>query len=250
MIKRRISKEIYIISFIITAGIFALGLLLGLFVENQRVGMINEKERIQALELRSLQLQYQFINVFSEEDNCGVLSKAFDDSVLSLEKTRERIENYVNDAAVNEYEFELLKREYSLSQINYWLLAERVKKTCENDVVTLLYFYGDEKQCPDCSSQGVVLTYLKNKFGMKLLNFVFDGNTEEPMIQLLKKVYSVDTYPTLIIDGKKYSGFTDKENLLKVICPKYNEFTEVCEDYIDPFNIAKKNQTSSIKNKI
>ena len=62
MIKRKISTSIYVVSFILTAGIFFLGLLLGLVVEDNRVDFINDRERAQSLDYNSLQLQYQFIN--------------------------------------------------------------------------------------------------------------------------------------------------------------------------------------------
>ena len=93
MVVRKISKEKYIIAFLITMGIFALGLLLGLVIESQRVEYVQFKDRAQSLDFTSLQLQYQFIDEFSQEKNCEALTKTFDENIKNLEVTRVKIES-------------------------------------------------------------------------------------------------------------------------------------------------------------
>ena len=226
---RTLSKEKYIVAGAITFGIFLLGLFLGLAIEGKRVNYIESVGRKQNLDFSSLQIQYAFIDQLSQEKNCLAVQKTFEQNINNLESTRIRLENFDRDATLNKNEFDLLKNEYILAQIRYWLLAERTRELCGSDIVNILYFFSDEKECPDCEKQAFVLTYLKKKFKDKLLIFSFDSKFEsEPMIGLLKITYNVSKYPTLVVGGKPSSGFKDKDSILEEICPYYKEKTEDC----------------------
>lgn len=232
---RSLSRDKYIIAGAITIGIFLLGLFLGLAIEGKRVNYIESASKRQNLDFSSLQLQYAFIDQLSQEKNCLAVQKTFEQNINNLESTRIRLENFDRDAKLNKNEFDLLKNEYVLAQIRYWLLAERTKKLCGADIASILYFFSDEKECPDCEKQAFVLTYLKKKFKDKLLIFSFDSKFEsEPMISLLKKTYDVSDYPTIVLEGKTRSGFTDKDEILKEICGYYREKTGSCAGIIKP----------------
>lgn len=226
---RSLSKDKYVIAGAITVGVFLLGLFLGLAIEGKRVNYIESVSRKQNLDFSSLQLQYAFIDQLSQEKNCLAVQKTFEQNINNLESTRIRLENFDRDAKLNKNELELLKNEYILAQIRYWLLAERTRKLCGSDIVSILYFFADEKECPDCDRQAFVLTYLKKKFKDKLLIFSFDSKFEsEPMISLLKKTYNVTSYPTIVIEGDAGNGFQDKNTILREICNYYKQKTEDC----------------------
>ena len=226
---RKLSRDKYIIAGAITLGIFLLGLLLGLAIEGKRVNYIESVSKKQNLDFSSLQLQYAFIDQLSQEKNCLAVQKTFEQNINSLESTRIRLENFDRDATLDKNEFDVLKNEYLLAQIRYWLLAERTRKLCGADIATILYFFSDEKECPDCDKQAFVLTYLKKKFKDKLLIFSFDSKfVAEPMIPLLKNTYDVSIYPTLVIEGKPKVRFQDKDSILKEICSYYREKTQDC----------------------
>ena len=228
---RKLSKDKYIIAGTITLGIFLLGLFLGLTIEGKRVNYIESVGRKQNLDFSSLQLQYAFIDQLSQEKNCLAVQKTFEQNINNLESTRIRLENFNRAATLNKKEFDILKNEYLLAQIRYWLLAERTRELCGADIVNILYFFSDEEECHDCEKQAFVLTYLKKKFKDKLLIFSFDSQFEaEPMIPLLKKTYNVSIYPTIVIGGKPYAKFQDKNSILRDICKYYKEKTDGCTE--------------------
>ena len=229
---RKVSKDKYIIAALITAGIFTLGLLLGLVIEGKRVSYIEEVSKGQNLDFSSLQLQYAYIDQLSQENNCEAVSKTFEKNIENLETTRLRLENFDDKARLNKLEFDLLKREYTLAQIRYWLLAKKTKELCGDDIVTILYFFSDEEECSQCDNQAFVLTYLKKRFEEKLLIFSFDSKfTEEPLINILKTTYDISTFPTIVIEGEKYEGMTKTEEVLEEICPYYKSEIEECSGY-------------------
>ncbi|MBI2653333.1 hypothetical protein HYX02_00840 [Candidatus Woesearchaeota archaeon] len=226
---RKLSKDKYIIAGLITFGIFFLGLFLGLAIEGKRVNYIESVSRKQNIDFSSLQLQYAFIDQLSQEKNCLAVQKTFEQNIQNLESTRTRLENFDREARLNKNELDILKNEYILAQIRYWLLAERTREVCGADIVNILYFFSDEKECADCEKQAFVLTYLKKKFKDKLLIFSFDSKFEaEPMITLFKNTYNITTYPTIVIEGKPRKKFQDKDSILREICTYYKEKTEDC----------------------
>ena len=232
MVTRKASKDKYVIAALITGGIFVLGLLLGLVIEGKRVSYIDDVSREQNLDFSSLQLQYVYIDQLSQEKNCEAVSKTFEKNIENLETTRLRLENFDESAKINKQDFDLLKREYTLAQIRYWLLAKKTKELCGDDIVTILYFFSDEEECSQCDNQAFVLTYLKKRFKEKLLIFSFDSKfTDEPLISILKTTYDISTFPTIIIEGNKYEGITKTEEVLEEICSYYSSEIEDCSSY-------------------
>lgn len=230
MVRLQIIKSKYLIAAVITLSIFLLGALLGFTIEGKRLQYAQRLSEKQALDYNSMQLQYVYVNEFNKEEDCPAFSKVFDESVRQLEATRARVEQYEQDSSlINREDFELLKREYIIQQLRYWLLAKRANELCDADRVSILYFYPSKKDCPDCENQAYILTYLKSKFGERLLNFALDARREdEPMIAILKSTYSITKYPTLIVGDKKIEGFISQENLLKEICSQYNTPPDGC----------------------
>lgn len=226
---RDLRKDRYIFAGLITLGIFLLGLFLGLIIEEKRVQYIQSEARLRNLDFNSLQLQYAYIDQLSQENNCEAVSKTFDTNLDQLEEARIKLEDFDANAKINKQEFEILKREYIQAQLRYWLLSKKRKEICNDDTVSLLYFFSDARACPECDNQAFILTYLKLKFKNKLLNFIFDSKiSDEPMVELLKKTYDIKTYPTIIVENKKFQGFTSKATLLKEICQHYKHKTEDC----------------------
>src|SRR3989338_1876937 len=171
---REVSKGVYLIAFLITLGIFLLGMFLGLVVDAKRVNYIDRVKEEQVQDFNSLQLQYQFLDILGKKENCDAISKGFQEAMLSLENTRVRLETYDKNSQINKKEYELLKRDYTLAQLKYLFLTEKSQQLCPNNQSTILYFFSDEEICPRCNEQAFVLTYLKKVFKDHLLNFAFD----------------------------------------------------------------------------
>lgn len=230
MVARKLSKEKYIIAAFITFGIFFLGMLLGMVIEEKRIGYIEALSQQQRLEFNSIQLQYLYIDQLSQEENCVGISETFEENLNSLESARIRIENYNKNARASKEEFDFLKRDYTIVQLRYWLLAKRTKQACNLEIVSILYFYAED--CPSCDEQAFILTYLKKRFKEKLLVFaLYSSFEQEPMIKILKKTFNITINPTLIIEDKKFEGLISRETILKEICSHYTTEIEDCEAY-------------------
>ena len=222
-----LNRRRYILAGILTAMIFVLGLLIGVVVEGKRVQLIQDVSQESKVDIGSLQLQYAFMDQLSQVGNCVAFEKGFNKNLESLETARIKLANYQSDATVNRREFELLQRNYIISQVEYMLLSMKAKSLCKTDVVNVVYFFS--KKCDQCDDQSFLLSFLKQKFGDRLFLFGFDTSFDkEPLLNLLVTTYNVQDYPTLIIEDKKHVGFMSKENLTSTICAGYKNPPQGC----------------------
>jgi len=228
-VERHISKRTYLLTAIITAGIFLLGMLLGLVVEGKRVTLMQSMYEQERVNLASSQLQFEYLSQLTSKESCPTIYEVFTKNTVALEDAQERLLNFQKDSTLNTAEFETLKRQYVVEEMRYYLFAKKVKDICGTDIVRLLYFYSDDKNCPDCKEQEFVLNYLKLNLKDKLLIFALDEKfDQEPMISILKSQYNLTRYPAIAIENEGILGFQSQDSLKQVICPKYNETPQIC----------------------
>ncbi|MFW6046208.1 MAG: hypothetical protein ACOCP4_00155 [Candidatus Woesearchaeota archaeon] len=217
---REVKKTRYFFAAILTILIFAFGLLLGFYLENVRISEMYEELKVEKIEFSDLELQDRYVNFLGKKGQCDRLYQIFYDSMSELDDKRIRLENYFDMSQVKTEEYNTLKREYTISSLNYWILSQQIKEYCDGDFGIILYFYGDDTQCPSCSDMGTHLTYIKRLLESNVLIFSLDSNLEGT-VQTLKKVYDVKDYPTLIINEEKY-GYMNNREILEKLCEEGN----------------------------
>jgi hypothetical protein len=219
-VKRKISVQRYIVAGVITLLVFALGVLLGLITDYERVQYLENRYAANDLEYRSLQLQYSFLALAADDrSGCPAFEKASENAVEELGKSLDQVEQYQKISASQEDEYLSIARRYTLDNLRYWLLIEEAKQRCPIDKLSVLYFFSLEN-CPSCPDQGVILTYYKKRFNDQLLVFPInvDLAKDEPMIDVIRSTYGVETYPSIVVEGFTFSGVIPKEELGPLIC--------------------------------
>ena len=232
--KRKISIERYLIAGIITFLIFSLGLTLGFVLDYKRVSWIEETSKEQELSYQSLQLQYLYLNTLEDtKKSCDVLSTTLQSTLITLSETLGALERFKEDTKLNEKAYKALLRKFTIDNLNYWLFAEKSKKSCDMDAVSILYFFSGE-DCDICPNQGIVLSYFKRIFEEDLLIFPIDTDLkeEEPIIGTLESVYNIQSYPTIVIEDAPYRRIVPKEELGRIICNLYKTPPKDCENYL------------------
>ena len=232
--KRRISLERYIVAGVLTFLIFTLGLSLGFILDYKRMAWVEETGKGQELNYKSLQLQYLYLNTLENtEKSCDVLSNTLKSTLVTLSETLDDLEEFKKDTKINKKEYSALLRKFTIDNLNYWLFAEKSKKSCNVDTVSILYFFSREN-CKICPNQGVILSYFKNIFGENLLIFPIDVDLkkDEPIISLLESVYDVTSYPTIVIDETPFRRIVSKDELGNIICGRYKTEHTDCEKYL------------------
>ncbi len=200
-------------AFSITAVIFGFGMFINAKLDQQRYGDIqNIQDRI-ALDLLSSETQFDLL----QESSC----KNVGDSVLSdeLNSLAEKL-SYMEANNQKDSELDYLKRYYSLLEIKDYLLMKRLSEKCKSKPISVLYFYGNKDDCPECEKMGFVLTYLREQYP-DLRIYSFDSNLSLSAIDTLKSVYAVNSHnlPALIISENTYTGFRDID-AIKILIPE------------------------------
>jgi hypothetical protein len=230
VVDRKPSKGKYVAAFFITSLIFLLGLTIGLVVDNERVRALENANRMQNLDYESIQFQYLFMNSLESSGNttCVVLQKTIENSMKDLSKSLEDIQNYDKESNFNDDEFDLISRKYILDNLKYWLFAERAKKECDFDAVTILYFH-TSSNCPNCPDQGTVLTYYKEKLQDRILIFPIDISSDAPEVNVLRARYNITELPSIVVDDKVYVGLVNRKDIANIICRYYDDKPDFCE---------------------
>jgi hypothetical protein len=215
---RKISKDKYMLAGVITFLIFALGLTLGFIIEDHRYNLIEEVNMEQEVKYLSLQMQYVYLNAFSNYDNCPIISATLKETIEDLSDSLGEVIEFEEDNDASDKRKQLVMQRYLLDNLRYWLLATESKEKCDLDIVPIVYFYSTD--CPSCPNQGTILTYFKKLFGEKVLVFPInlDFRYDEPMVEIVMSQFNVTKQPTLIIDDKKYEGVIKKEQMKEIIC--------------------------------
>jgi len=229
VVKRRISRGKYFLAGFLTILIFSLGLTLGALLDNYRVKYIEDVSRQQEAEYKSLQFQYLYLTTLEEEgQSCPVLRATLEKTVNDLSSSLNKFLEYEKKTQLNKQDYNIAARMYLLDNLRYWIFAKKSKEKCGLDIVNILYFYSED--CTVCPSQGIILSYYKKIFGEKLLVFPINVDLEdEPMIKILLENFDITTYPTLIIEGKKYEDVVRKDELKELICSSFENADE-CEE--------------------
>jgi hypothetical protein len=220
VVRRSVGKSHYIIVGVITLLIFVLGLSIGIIIDFARLKYTEDINEQQKVDYQSLQLQYLYLSDLEDNsDSCAILRVALEESIEELSFSLEKFQKYQKDTTINEEEYMRVERKYTLDNLRYWIFSQKVKKTCDDDVVNILYFYSTE-ECEICPNQGTILTYFKKKLMDKLLVFPIDLDLEEDekFLKILRIQYNITQLPTLIINDDVYPGIQTKEELSGIIC--------------------------------
>jgi len=214
---REIKKSRYIIAAILTFAIFSAGLIVGIFVEKQRVSELEQISREGISKISSLQLQLEYLNSLENGRYCSIMKEVLQKNIKDYRRALDKIEGFKEKGIFVKDQYQLLKREYIIAELRYWLLAQKADKSCDYNRTTLLYFYTAD--CDACKNrQGPILTHLKSKYGKKLLIFSIDHELDEPMVEILKQRYNITQVPALVVDANTtYQGVVSDQKLQRIL---------------------------------
>lgn len=198
----------YIVSLIITIGIFMTAFFLGDFFSKRKVVEIKDIQDSIAIDILSSETQFSLLSELSCQD---VSSANLSDELASI---AEKIEFTEKNSSVNATKLIELKKYYTLLEIKDFILTRKIAERCGKKISPILYFYTTKDNCSECTRQGYVLSELRAR-NDHLRVYSFDYALATPALKSLISLYKVrDTeLPTLVIGEKKYTGFQDIETL-------------------------------------
>jgi glutaredoxin len=182
---------------------------------------INYLNRARVTELSAIEDQLS-INALSLETQFSLLETAPCDSAATTTTFTTELADFGSRLSYAEEQLGSdnaqvvrLKERYSLLEIRDYLITKRLAQACGTKPITVLYFYSNSGDCPDCDKAGYALSYLRNTYP-SLRVYSFDYNLDLGALKTLITVSKIkNTLPAFVINGAHSYGFTDLEDLEK-----------------------------------
>ncbi len=207
-------RKILLVSLIITILIFLAGLLLGLSLDDTRISDIVNNLNQNELNRESYLVEQDFIKV-AGGNICDLSRPRINELSTELAKLGQLLTRYESKGILKASEYEYLKRKYFLLEIKTYTLFTNLRKECDYNFTTVLFFYDQDHQ--DSLNQGYVLdSFVQN--GKNVHIFSFDRNFKEQAIGTLIIHYNVTQAPTLVLNNEIIKeGLTSVDELKTII---------------------------------
>jgi len=223
MVKKREKPNYkrHLIILTLTVVVFFIGTFIGNQLDSSRLDDLNVKFEDETIHLQQIITGEKFISYLISSDKldekgCEVVEDLYLSNINLLGKTRDRLEQYTKEAE-NPEEFLRIRKSFTEQQINFWILANKIQKSCDSGFNTILYFYSNTGNCESCDNQGIYLSYVKKKLQEDV--FIFAMNLDvDTSARMLRDFYNVSSedFPTLIINEKKY-GYSTKDEIFEAL---------------------------------
>jgi len=207
--KKAINKKKLIIVAVLSSFIFFTGFIISSELSRSQMSELSNMEEEIKLDVLSLETEYELaLDQPCQFIQLETLNKKLDELGTKLSFMEFKVSE--DDA-----EFENLKKYYSALEIKHWLFTRKVQEECGSDMIAIAYFYSS-KDCADCASQGRVLTYLKTD-NPNIMVYSFDLALDFGALNTFKKVYGINSAPSMIINDKTYTGLINSEDLSELM---------------------------------
>jgi len=209
--EKKLDWKKHILIFFITLLIFGSGFFLSNFFFEKRIVQIRDLQQDLTIDILSLETQFSLLTQIP----CEKLKEV--DLTQQLSDVSQKLTSIGHGLGQKNPDFLRFKKYYSILEIRYWLLLEKAAKECDSDLVSIIYFYADEKECLECENQSYVLSYFREKYPF-LRIYSFDYDLSLSVVQALKSIYSLKKdLPITIINDKVYYGFKGKNALEEIL---------------------------------
>lgn len=189
---------------VFTIMVFAVGLLLGAYLETNRADNLNRILQNSEIDLLDEQLRSRTITDFNL--SCG----------LSVNNTFEFADRIYNEAMKLEDDdsatkftddLKIIHKRYDLLRTLLWVQSIELKKQCSNNFHSVVYLYQYESDDVNTRALQISLSRLmlelKNNHPGEILLIPIAGDSNLASVNLVLKEYNISKLPVIIVDEKK-----------------------------------------------
>lgn len=206
---KKIEYAKYVITFIVTAGLFATIFYVSKVVSDDKLNYIKNEQDELSINLLSSEIQFSLL----KEGGCTVTGTSF--LAHDIQQLGQRLNFMEGQLGADNVDVVSLKKYYSLLQIKDYILTKELASRCKVKPITIIYFYKDN--CDECVKQGYVLDQFSEKYPTARV-YSFDSNIKLAAIKTLENMNIVsETKPAIVVDGITYSGFKTLEDIEKIL---------------------------------
>jgi len=197
----------YILSFLITAALFATILYTSNYFSERKLAEVKNIQDKIAIDILSSETQFALL----EASSCKFVgSTSLSTELSSLE---EKLAVTEQDRGTDDSEIQSIKRFYTLLQIKDYFLMKKIAEKCKTSPLSILYFYSSKAECTDCERQGYILTKLRQEYP-EVRVYSFDYNLDVSALQTLISINKIEkNLPALLTNDEVYYGFQNVVDL-------------------------------------
>jgi hypothetical protein len=212
-----VTKYDFIKVILATAAVFLVGLGMGYMFDTSRLNYLSGELQESTLETESFVVGQAYLDAVEERERfCSLM----DDQIYeTAEKTQELgtdLQNFGSAGMFRQGDYDYLESRYYLYEIRFMLMVERYREECDQDVVSIMYFFSDNIQS---QRQGNVLTEFREANQGQVFVFSFDMESDNTSaVNMIKQDHNVTATPTLVINqDRKLEGYTPQTELRQTV---------------------------------
>jgi len=206
-------KKIFLKALALTLIVFVIGFYVGILFDSSRVQDVQSRlTQIDNL-WNDARLLQSYIQRFSNNTAyCDFLLKENLKAGDKIYEEGSRVEEYEKS---NRFASDLIfeKERYALLDLQFWLNSIDLKKACNANYSTVIYFYSQYNKTIEQGFQDRVLFDLKQKCGPQIIYITFPADMNITTIDVIKNIYNVTKIPAVLINESLvlYSPVTTNE---------------------------------------
>jgi len=204
-----------------TALVFLVGLGLGFSLDTGRINYLAEELRSTNLETESFVTSQEYLEQASGDDYCRLMEDQITRISQQTTELGTDLQDFGSAGMFRERDYEFLQRRYYVYQTRFMLMLEDYRTRCDQDFLSLLYFFGDNV---DSQRQGSVLTEFRQENQGEVFVFSFTLDAEDsPIVDLVAKDYNITSTPAVVVNqNTTLRGFTSKGELEAMLREEVN----------------------------
>ena len=195
-------KNVFWEAFLIACVIFILGLLIGVFVESDRLQQINDYySQAQVSLMDSMAMS----NSFSNSTNCAIMINSSINFADSIYNQALLLEKYEDSGKISNSMI-IAHSEYDLLRTVLWQNLITMKSKCSNQFNFIIYLYQyNPSNLNQKAMQSVwsnILADMKQKEGNNVILVPISVSSNLSSLNLLTSNFNITSYPAVVINDK------------------------------------------------
>ncbi len=186
--------------------VFSIGLLIGFFIEDGRIGEVERS--IVKSEISLLDEQTRIKLVETSDIDCQTIKESYFEFADRIYLEVKELEKYDSSNKFRDSLKEIHKK-YDLLRVLLLADSTYTNRKCEHDFDTIVYFFDYAVEDIETKARQAtisrILTDLKEERGSDLLLVPIAGNLDLESVNMLMKKYSVVETPAIVVNEKKIS---------------------------------------------
>lgn len=215
----KLERDVFYKSGLLTLVIFLLGIIVGYWLDNFRVEEIKQRLTEMDISWNDARIQSLYHQTFIDGSSefCDSAISANYDFNRKIYSEGQRIEKYEE---ANKFAPSLIleKKRYALLQLQFWLNSIHLKKQCNTNYSTIVYFYSHFKGELKLQQrlQSSILLDVAEECDIILVPLPLD--LDITTIETIKQQYNINSAPSLLIDEETVlEGVRSSEEIKRYI---------------------------------